>query len=453
MRIPKPINSLDTDMKRIVICCDGTWNRLDARHQTNVAKIAEAMLPRDAAGNAQVMLHLDGVGSGRGTGHLAQGMDRWLGGVLGIGLTEVIQEAYRFLVLNYDPGDEIMIFGFSRGAYTARSLGGMIRRCGIMEKRFASRVADAIELYRARSDGAKTPGDRARRFRAVHSPRVVTEPEVEVEWRRAAGLVGPDDAPPVLLAVRYLGIWDTVGSLGVPAGLLPIPASERFRFHDVDLAETVHAARHALALDEHRFDFNATEWDNLPKIEAKLPAAEQGRRLQQWFPGVHGAVRGRRQRLRPVELRAVLGCARGGGSRTGARSEGARRLARRVRPGGSVERDARRASELQAEANGAAPDRPRGPGGPGGCLGLRARSLARHGALSAQGAAVGSPKPCATAVPPAAGAGPAARARVAGGIAAARRGIAASKSGILTGSGVGSRAARPWPTLSPRNFP
>jgi len=121
-------------MKRIVIASDGTWSRLDAPHPTNVAKLAQAVLPQAPDGVAQITCHLDGVGTGRGTGRLARGIDRMLGGLFGTGLTETIEEAYRFLVLTYAPGDEIYLFGFSRGAFSARSLAGLIRNCGILDR-------------------------------------------------------------------------------------------------------------------------------------------------------------------------------------------------------------------------------------------------------------------------------------------------------------------------------
>ena len=159
-------------MKRIVIACDGTWNRLDAERQTNVAKLAEAVLPAGPDGVAQVVCHLDGVGSGRGTGRLARALDRALGGTMGFGLEATLAEAYRFLVFAYAPGDEIHLFGFSRGAYTARSLAGLIRNCGILERRHAEAIPLALALYRARtpeagpdSDGGAGVPRRARRAR------------------------------------------------------------------------------------------------------------------------------------------------------------------------------------------------------------------------------------------------------------------------------------------------
>ena len=108
-------------MKRIVIACDGTWNRLDAARQTNAAKLAEAVLPAAPDGVPQVVCHLDGVGSGRGTGRLARALDRALGGALGLGLEATLAEAYRFLVLDLCARRRRSSSSASRAAPTPRA--------------------------------------------------------------------------------------------------------------------------------------------------------------------------------------------------------------------------------------------------------------------------------------------------------------------------------------------
>ena len=100
-------------MKRIVICCDGTWNKPDQPSPTNVVKVAITLKITDGAGVEQLLFYDQGVGTGT--------FDRIRGGAFGVGLSRNIQEAYRFLVFNYEPGDELFFFGFSRGAYTVRS--------------------------------------------------------------------------------------------------------------------------------------------------------------------------------------------------------------------------------------------------------------------------------------------------------------------------------------------
>ena len=122
-------------MKRIVIACDGTWKRIDAPDPTNVARLAQAVLPVAPGRVPQIVCHLDGVGTGQGTGRVSRALDRALGGAFGQGLMASVAAAYRFLVFTWAPGDEIQLFGFSRGAYTARSLAGLIRNVGILPRR------------------------------------------------------------------------------------------------------------------------------------------------------------------------------------------------------------------------------------------------------------------------------------------------------------------------------
>ena len=111
-------------MKRIAIFIDGTWNRPDAEHPTNVVRLSRCVASHAVGGMPQVVLYSPGVGSGRGNNWAARRMDRLLGGALGWGLTDIIEEVYRNLVFLYQPGDEIMVFGFSRGAFAVRSRRG-----------------------------------------------------------------------------------------------------------------------------------------------------------------------------------------------------------------------------------------------------------------------------------------------------------------------------------------
>ena len=262
-------------MKRFVIASDGTWNRLDAPRPTNVAKLVQAVLPSDAKGVPQIVLHLDGVGAGRGTGAVAQRIDRVLGGAFGWGLNERIAEAYTFLVLNYAPGDEIFIFGYSRGAYTARSLAGMIRNCGILERRHAGRVADAMALYRLTGIPKKPDDDASLTFRAEFAAHVTTGAN-ELAWRKEHGYAEPV-TPPVALGAQYIGVWDTVGALGIPEGLtVSRLLNRRYMFHDTNLSKSVRAARHAVAIDERRSTFPATPWTNLHEFAATGVHLESG---------------------------------------------------------------------------------------------------------------------------------------------------------------------------------
>ena len=135
--------------KKLVVLCDGTWNGLDMRHRTNVSQLAEAVAPYGADGTTpQIVFYDEGVGSASGVGGLTDRLLRARGGAVGAGLDARIEAAYRFLVANYQPEDEIYVFGFSRGAYTARSLCGLIRKCGILKRRHLNRSPEAMRLYR-----------------------------------------------------------------------------------------------------------------------------------------------------------------------------------------------------------------------------------------------------------------------------------------------------------------
>lgn len=271
-------------MKRIVIACDGTWNRLDAPHPTNVAKVVRAVPAVGPDGVTQVAYHLDGVGTGRGTGRIAQALDRALGGALGGGLFATVAEAYRFLVFAYAPGDQIFLFGYSRGAYTARSLAGLIRNCGILERRHAEKLPAALALYRGRTAETSPDSPAALAFRAAWS-RHVTVGRREPTWRAGQGL--PAGTP---LRLAYIGVWDTVGALGVPEYLgIARLLNRGLAFHDTALARTVAAARHAVAIDERRRTFPPTLWDNLDALNAEAAGEPYA---QRWFPGDHGSVGG-----------------------------------------------------------------------------------------------------------------------------------------------------------------
>lgn len=252
-------------MKRIVIACDGTWSRYDSRHPTNVARLSQAVLPRAADGVEQLTFHVDGVGTGRGAGRIAQALDRALGGVFGTGLGATLCEAYRTLVLNYAPGDDVFLFGFSRGAFLARSLAGLVRTAGIVERSRGDAVPAALALYRRRGPGARPKDPVAAAFRV-----------------ETGGAEPPD--------IRYLGVWDTVGALGVPAHLRVAPLlNADLQFHDASLSRRVRAARHAVALDERRRTFAPALWDNVEALNAGRP----DRPYQQlWFPGDHSSVGG-----------------------------------------------------------------------------------------------------------------------------------------------------------------
>lgn len=273
-------------MKRIAIFCDGTWNRLDSQYDTHVERMMTAVLPRAADGVEQLRRYLPGVGTGGSGSHVHDTIDRLGGGAFGWGLTAKVEACYRDLVRRYEVGDEIHVFGFSRGAYTARSLVGLIRNCGLPPETQSHRIEEAMAFYKSRKPGDAPWTERAYAFRASLSPSVATS-VAEQEWRRAQGL--PEGH---LLRIAYMGIWDTVGALGVPGfwKYLSRIFNRKYEFHDTDLSRMVLAARHAVAIDEKRQAYPPTLWANLDELNGARGDAEPYR--QQWFPGVHGVVGG-----------------------------------------------------------------------------------------------------------------------------------------------------------------
>ncbi|WP_213545902.1 DUF2235 domain-containing protein [Vannielia litorea] len=274
-------------MKRIAIFCDGTWNTPDAPHPTNVFHL-HSMARRTAEdGTTQILKYIPGVGTGFGKTGWRKKLDKITGGVFGVGVTKNILAGYTFLIEQYEPGDEIHIFGFSRGAFTARSLVGLIRASGLPRHTEAWKAPEALKRYRSADPATKPSSEESHGFRLGFSPDVVTS-QKEADWRTAQG------HPPVpLLTVTYLGIWDTVGALGIPGYYkwLAQIFNRSQGFHDTQLSSMVMSARHAVSLDERRKAFPPTLWGNLGELNRENP--EQARSYQQlWFAGDHGSVGG-----------------------------------------------------------------------------------------------------------------------------------------------------------------
>ncbi|TCJ11590.1 DUF2235 domain-containing protein [Parasulfuritortus cantonensis] len=242
-------------MRRLAMCFDGTWN--DVKDQTNVSRIhaaIEAIPEQPGARPAQLKYYDEGVGTHFGS--------KISGGMLGNGLTENIREGYAWLIRNWRDEDRLYLFGFSRGAFTARSLAGMIGKCGIVEE-----------------DDPSLP-TRERKARSLAAAARVTE------LYKRANLAGGDPMTELagrtrVIRIHFIGVWDTVGALGVP--LLNLSYAEKF--HDTKLGDKVDNAYHALAIDEHRADYQATLWTEIPdRARQKVE--------QRWFPGAHANVGG-----------------------------------------------------------------------------------------------------------------------------------------------------------------
>ena len=276
-------------MRRILIFCDGTWNSPDIELTTSVVKLQKAV-----QNNAdQKVIYIPGVGTG---GRFSTFVGKWMnkvgGGAFGWGLNRNIKVAYGALAETYRQGDQIYIFGFSRGAYTARSLAGMIRKCGLPPRTGVTKrlVNKAFRLYRKRGTANRPDADKIWRQRRNISPNYATSQAD----RKKRG----DNSH--VLQIEYLGVWDTVGALGIPRNLLgPLArhVNRRHQFHDTELTSMVKSARHAVALDERRKFYEPALWGNLDSGTGG--GLNRGRRgagrpfQQMWFIGDHRVLGGR----------------------------------------------------------------------------------------------------------------------------------------------------------------
>ncbi|MDO3383143.1 DUF2235 domain-containing protein [Gilvimarinus algae] len=234
-------------MKRIAIFADGTWNSPEQGEPTNVLQMARSVRPH-VAGVDQVVFYDWGVGTDR---------KKLSGGISGEGIDKNIIDCYRFLVHNYNKKDELYFFGFSRGAYTVRSLCGFIRNCGLLRREHAEKINDAYELYRKRTKKSSPNESEAVNFRKKYALEDITE-------------------------IDFVGVWDTVGALGIPVPFLGSLDTNKYLFHDTEPSKIVRHARHAVSIDENREDFEPTLWDEKPGLDLK----------QVWFSGVHSDVGG-----------------------------------------------------------------------------------------------------------------------------------------------------------------
>ncbi|WP_280362683.1 DUF2235 domain-containing protein [Nocardia wallacei] len=247
-------------MKRLVVCCDGTWGSESNPAVSNVVKIAESVrlgTTLDTGEHVgQRVFYADGPGS---QGYLA---DKLLGGAFGLGLNANLSTMYWQVALNWEPGDEIFVFGFSRGAYTARSLTGMIHRLGLLkpEAMIGKQYPKALRIYRQRKRHLDEP-----------------DPQEWVDFR--------EEHCHYPVPIKFVGVFDTVGAMGVP-----LVTSWRYRFHDMRLSPHVHCARQALAIDERRRIFAPCLWEVTD--EAGVEQQRADRVKQVWFKGGHTDIGG-----------------------------------------------------------------------------------------------------------------------------------------------------------------
>ena len=228
--------------KRIIICCDGTWNEPD-EIPTNITKLVRAISPQSPDGVHQVVFYDQGVGTGGS-------IDKFIGGAFGSGLEKNVLDCYRFLIHNYQLGDEIYTFGFSRGAYTARAFIGLIHAVGLLEKSTLDKLKQAYKYYR-------------------------TEPD-----KRPEGHYEDNYRP----EIRMVGVFDTVGALGAPTPLLGKFTRNWVGFFNTRICAQVKYAYHALALDERRAPFQPDLWTGSLQDDQYME--------QCWFAGAHSDIGG-----------------------------------------------------------------------------------------------------------------------------------------------------------------
>ena len=236
-------------MANIIICADGTWGRpeedIEKDFPTNVLRLARSIKP--SSGSLKQHVFYDW---GLGSYH-----SKVRAGATGRGIHKNIVDGYRYIVQNYASGDKIFLFGFSRGAYTVRALCGLINNCGIPKRPDAKYIAQAWRIYKSASKTNRPDGDDAKEFRASHCHQSRN--------------------------VHFVGVWDTVGSLGIPFSLMGMFEGND-EFYDTKMGSNVSFARHALAIDEQRQDFEPTVW--MPRAGVDLK--------QVWFAGSHADVGG-----------------------------------------------------------------------------------------------------------------------------------------------------------------
>jgi len=287
--------------KTIVILCDGTGNRadeIDATGRTaltNVAKFADALLDPVQSGWTQTKWYDPGVGtfSSRPAGWLRQlaALTSWIASALpgeitanlariwnlfelafGVGIIENVSQGYAEIVRQYEPGDCIAIFGFSRGAYTARVIAGVIARCGLLRSEHVRFAPDVVQLYRYRTSSMEDVSIRR-----------------ELRYSR-------HEVP-----VHFLGLWDTVASLGVPMWGWWFRIGHFWSSNssiDTSPASICLDVKHALSIDERRGQFFPTlfaEPDGVESAAVKVQTTSRGfeQTIEQvWFRGAHADVGG-----------------------------------------------------------------------------------------------------------------------------------------------------------------
>lgn len=234
-------------MRNLVLAFDGTWQKTDSDlsdgdQNSHVVQLVQAL--NNSHSDIPKLIHyLPGVGT--------SAWQQIRGGVFGWGLSDKIAQAYLWLMEHYQVGDRLFLVGYSRGAFAARSLSGLIDRLGLLRLENLDRFESCYQLYRR---GTRREQNR---FKAQYATSI---------------------------QIEAIAVWDTVGALGIPIGSFRQLNRHLWGFHDTRLASNVKRGFHALAIDEHREDFIPTLWS--PRLKSHQSIE------QRWFAGSHGDVGG-----------------------------------------------------------------------------------------------------------------------------------------------------------------
>ncbi|KAF2461900.1 hypothetical protein BDY21DRAFT_3243 [Lineolata rhizophorae] len=289
--------------KRLIICCDGTWFNSDngwvegtlldptghLQTPSNVTRISRAIPAKTFDGHDQIVFYQSGVGTSWST------VERYVGGATGEGLSENIREAYGFICNNWAEGDEIFLIGFSRGAWTARSIGGLIGSMGLLNKEGLPFFYDVLKDW----ENAGSLKYKPKLPSALADFKLEAVPgnaqDYLSDYKAKLKHMGMIREPRVMA----IGVWDTVGALGIPVSpvmsklCLPTTVNE-YRFNDTGLGNHIQNAFHALSLDETRSPFSPTLWERPPGCHTNLK--------QVWFPGSHADVGGGYDQTAPADI-------------------------------------------------------------------------------------------------------------------------------------------------------
>lgn len=251
-----------TKVKRIALFLDGTWNNVT--DNTNVWRMKSLCTKSPE----QLVYYSAGVGTQSG--------EKLKGGMFGIGINKEVVDAYEWLIEHYEPNAKVFIFGFSRGAFTARSLAGFISECGLLKAGSPVSLNQLYERYRK--------GNTVKSVRALGNVLDISTLPIEDKWIKIYSRPIP---------IWFQGVWDTVGALGVPLPFFPKVSRSSFAFLETDLRINDTHAYHALAIDEHRETIAPTLWKKSTKKQGDNFSARTLDAVEQrWFVGAHANVGG-----------------------------------------------------------------------------------------------------------------------------------------------------------------